>query len=243
MKYSRQERWIVLQKAVESLVKKHVDFSLDDQIKRGSNDRVLSYAQQVTALGLLYLEFQDGIHEGDGLRILRCWKFFTPLFRCANRKNYAIEAVNLQWQYVSLSPRQAMQLLWSRFINTHGRPGGNIPADLHINRACKTVMKNLGSNLTETSLDRVGKCIGPLVNVTNRFDSETGVVPENALHSAASVQKDLDAIVAQLTQEDVFEDSKGRKHKSFPKLTGKVYMNLKSEALLIWMRSKALNLK
>ena len=148
----------MLQKVVESLVKKHVDFSLDDQTKRGSNDRVLSYAQQITALGLLYLEFQDGIHEGDGLRILRCWKFFTPLFRCANRKNYAIEAVNLQWQYVSLSPRQAMQLMWSKFINTHGRPGGNIPADLHmehINRACKTVMKNLGSNLTEKSLEWV----------------------------------------------------------------------------------------
>ena len=55
----------MLQKVVESLVKKHVDFSLDDQTKRGSNDRVLSYAQQITALGLLYLEFQDGIHEGD----------------------------------------------------------------------------------------------------------------------------------------------------------------------------------
>ena len=51
-----------------------------------------------------------------------------------------------------------MQLMWSRFINTHGRPGGNIPADLHmehINRACKTVMKNLGSNLTEKSLEWV----------------------------------------------------------------------------------------
>ena len=67
------------------------------------------------------------------------------------------------------------------------------------------------------------------MNVTNRFDSETGVVPENALHSVASVQKDLDA---QLIQKDVFEDSKGRKHKSFPKRTGNVYMNLNSTALL-----------
>ena len=102
-----------------------------------------------------------------------------------------------------------MQLMWSRFINTHGRPGGNIPADLHmehINRACKTVMKNLGSNLTEKSLEWVDVLVHAVVNVTNRFDSETGVVPENALHSVASVQKDLDA---QLTQKDVFEDSKG----------------------------------
>ena len=44
----------MLQKVVELLVKKHVDFSLDDQTKRGNNDRVLSYALQVTALGLLF---------------------------------------------------------------------------------------------------------------------------------------------------------------------------------------------
>lgn len=90
----------------------------------------------------------------------------------------------------------------------------------HINRACKTVLRNLGSNLTEKSLERVGRCIGPVVNVTNRFDSETDIAPEHTLHSAASVKQDLDAIVALLIQEDVFEESKDRKHKSFPKLTG-----------------------
>lgn len=71
--------------------------------------------------------------------------------------------------------------------------------------AYKTSLKNLESNLTEKSLDRVSRCIGPMVNVANRFDSETCVVPEHTLHSAASGQQDLDVIV----QEDVFEDSKG----------------------------------
>ena len=42
MEYSPKERWIVLQTAIECLVKKHVDFSLDDR-KHGGNDRVLSW--------------------------------------------------------------------------------------------------------------------------------------------------------------------------------------------------------
>jgi len=76
------------------------------------------------------MEFNDAIREGDGLRILHCWKYFLLHFKEANRKNYAIEAFNLLAQYhVVLSPRMAMQLLWNRTINTHGRPGKNIPCD------------------------------------------------------------------------------------------------------------------
>ena len=54
------------------------------------------------------------------------------------RKNYAFEAVNLQvqCQYL-LSERLKQQLVWGRFINTHGLAGHNIPCDLyleHLNR-------------------------------------------------------------------------------------------------------------
>ena len=54
-------------------------------------DGVFEYAREVLTLSLLYGEFQDAIREGDGLRILRCWKFFLLLFKASRRMNYANE--------------------------------------------------------------------------------------------------------------------------------------------------------
>ena len=39
-------------------------------------DTVYNYAREVISLGLLLFEFDDGVHEGDGDRIIRCWCFF-----------------------------------------------------------------------------------------------------------------------------------------------------------------------
>ena len=41
-------------------------------VRRGSVDHV----QETLSLGLLLLEFKDPIREGDGYRVIRCWKFF-----------------------------------------------------------------------------------------------------------------------------------------------------------------------
>ena len=75
-------------------------------------------------------EYHDSICEGDGMRVMRCWYLMLPLFKAAKRKNYALEALKLLWQYnVELSPRQ---LVWSRFVNTHGKPGCKVPCDLQL---------------------------------------------------------------------------------------------------------------
>ena len=39
-------------------------------------DTVSEYAKEVLSLGLLLLKFNDSVHEGDGNRILRCWRYF-----------------------------------------------------------------------------------------------------------------------------------------------------------------------
>lgn len=92
------------------------------------------YAFKVLSLGLLWHGFHDAIREGDGDRILQYWKFLLVLFKLTNHYNYAKEAVNLllQYNYV-FSEREKAQLLYSRCVNTRGRPGVNIPCDLHMN--------------------------------------------------------------------------------------------------------------
>ncbi len=69
---------------------------------------------------MLYLNFTDGIAEGDGDRIIRCWTFLL-LHSCAdgNRSTkYALKALYLLLQQLCLlSPRQAYCQKWNRTIN------------------------------------------------------------------------------------------------------------------------------
>ena len=82
-------------------------------------------------MGLLLLEFKDSIREGDGHRVLWCWKYFLLIFRAMQHKNYCIEALNLLLQYHYILPqRYAEQMLWGHFINSEGGPGQS--ADLHM---------------------------------------------------------------------------------------------------------------
>ena len=46
-------------------------------------DNVQAYAKEVMTLGLLYAEYADGICEGDGVRVPRCWKFLMLIFKAA----------------------------------------------------------------------------------------------------------------------------------------------------------------
>lgn len=97
-----------------------------------ATDGILNYASAVLDDGLLLFEFKDAIREGDGDRVLRCWKILLLYFHAAGHKNYFKEAVCLQALVkAAATTRVAMQIKQSRFINSSGKKGGNIPIDLH----------------------------------------------------------------------------------------------------------------
>ena len=52
----------------------------------------MEYARETLSLGLLFLEFKDAVKEGDGTRVLRCWKYFLLLFHASGHTNYCLEA-------------------------------------------------------------------------------------------------------------------------------------------------------
>ena len=110
-------------------------------------DKVLAYARAVLTDGLVLKEFCDAIHEGDGNRLERCYKFLTAYFFNTGHNKYAIECFRymcaVKIQDVS-TPEQAAQVKWSRFVNTRGKKGCNIPTDLHMEHLNR-VVKRLGS--------------------------------------------------------------------------------------------------
>ena len=206
-----------LDSLVKSICRKFINISYPYRADDGS-DHVLKYATEVMSLGLLYLEFKDAVREGDGPRVLRCWKFFFLLFRGTGHKNYCIEALLLLASYYYILPsRYAAQMLWGRFVNVHGKTGCNISADLHmehLNRLCKDAISHLGANKTPSAISKVGKALGPLSEIITNFDAMTGTVATTA-HTRRSEQEDLSKLVTELVQNGNFHMQPGRFHQNF----------------------------
>lgn len=72
--------------------------------------------------------------EGDGTRIIRCWKFLLIQFwQESSQSKYALEALYLLSQINALrTPCEAHELKWIRSVNNHGAAGCNVPLDLDL---------------------------------------------------------------------------------------------------------------
>lgn len=240
---SLQKRQLLMV-AVQAITDKFVNISVPDQKKKKSknHDNVQAYASQVLTMGLLLMEFNDAIREGDGCRILRCWRFFILIFKATKRKNYAIEAFTLLAQYqFLLSPRLAYQLKWNRTVNVHGRPGRNIPCDLHmehLNRVCKDAISSLGANVSERGFERVGKCVGKLEKITQNFDRLHGVARQSDKHAHRSDVNDLKKMLKQLEVSKVFSTNCGRQHSHFPKFEANILNTIDMKKLKLWLNEQ-----
>ena len=207
-----------------------------------TNDKVYLYATELMTLGLIWENFHDATREGDGERLIRIWKFLLLIFKAARRKNYSIEALNLQLQinYI-LSPRQAAQLMWSRCINTTNITGHNIPMDLHLehlNRVLKCIMRNMGSNMTDDSVKLAAECIQVVHPICSKFEECTSkCVPNSNKHSAPSDQRDFELVVQCLKDQQVYSHIHARKNSSF-KFSNNLLQQLKYKNLIPWLKHK-----
>ena len=203
------------------IVEKYVMISLksDDShtsASTESEDGVQMYAKELLSLALLWHEYHDSVKEGDGERVVRCWKFLLLVFKASQFHHYSKEAVRLLLNdlYI-LSPRQRAQLKWSRFINTHSQVGCNIPGDLHMEHIIcriKTVLRNMGPNVTTTTIDQAAKSIGVINHVSRIFEKEMSRKPISGSHNYPSFLKDFELVLSVLEEKQVFKYQPGRHH-------------------------------
>lgn len=99
--------WLMDKEQTKSLLKS-VDFNYGSSSISTSGDNnddyIYQYAQQLVSLGCFYLEYDDAVKEGDGERVLRCWKHLQPIFVNSGRKKYSIKALLLLCQHEYLLP-------------------------------------------------------------------------------------------------------------------------------------------
>ena len=144
-----------------------------------------------------------------------------PYYYSTGHSKYAIETFHylftLTMNQVS-SPGLAAQIKWSRFINTQGREGCNIPVDLHmehLNRHLKRLITGLGANCTRKAIVNISKCINSLLAITTALDNELNIQPDQTHHTQSSTAADEKLIMTELvTKSHVFDYSPGRQHRS-----------------------------
>ncbi len=205
---------LVSAKIAEQYINLNFNNTPDNEIC--DSDKIFAHAKCILSLGCFYLEYSDSIREGDGERVLRCWRYLLPMFHSSRRNNYALESLDLLFQHdFSLSPRLAAELIWGRFVNVQGLPGRNIPNDLHmehLNRLLKTSLQGLGANKTEKAIVKSSKVLGAIDPVLANFDSDNFVTNVSGGHQAANAEKDMQLILRQL--QTVFKEMPGRMHTS-----------------------------
>ena len=174
-------------------------FSENPRDSQGSIDSVYNYARVLCHFGSLVMEVKDAWSEGDGERMIRCWKLLVPHFKTLGHPKYALEAMRLQMQVnATLSPNLAHQVTWNRFVNTRGGHGRNIPCDLHnehVNKMLKHIISTMGSNLTEKSLQRAARCVTALQIISERFDAYSGVPYHTSAHSTMADRGDVKKVM------------------------------------------------
>jgi hypothetical protein len=186
-----------------------------------SSDDMFNYQSSFLEVGMLLANFYDAISEGDGQRVVRCWKFILLYLvqDGASSRKYALEAFYLLCQINStLSPRAAHRLIWNRFYKTKSCPGGNIPLDLaleHFNRLIKILIRNLGPNgLNKRAIDRYCDALAVNKSILDNFDTLCGVTRRSGKHYCRSVAADLQKIVKELLDQNalVFQEKRDLSH-------------------------------
>ena len=89
--------------------------------------------------------------------------------RMANHTNYASEAFHFTAQVTAAaSPRVASQPLWSRVVNTKGKEGHNVPADMHmehLNRTVKEYIAGVEANVSQSTIIQCRQLLGGMMTV------------------------------------------------------------------------------
>lgn len=201
-----------------------------------------NYACARLSLGMMIFNFEDAVKEGDGERIIRCWKFMTLLFRAYNHTKYALAGLELQLNLKALlTPYQSHSLTWNRSVNTKGGKGKNIALDLRLeqlNKVLKDMLRCLGVNINEKSAQRCSQSIKPMDAILANMDAKMHLKKPTGKHILAKRDNDFKIILKELSERgEVFtcKPSPERMYKTFPNFNRNILCHIDFKLLNKWI--------
>jgi hypothetical protein len=152
--------------------------------------------------GLFLADLNDAIKEGDGERLFKCLKIALLSFYKYNRTKYAYAVLLYICKVTAiLSEYDAFHYLHNRFYNHRGQKGSNISLDLRmeqLNLICKTSLRNVGSNFTKNSGERISKSLSFIEEVIETVDSECGNLKREGNHGTTDSKDIIKSVVTDL---------------------------------------------
>jgi len=146
-------------------------------------DQIWEYTKTLLHLGGMILHFEDSNKKKKKKKVYRYYRAMTPHYRAYSiQSKMAIECLYIQAQVQCLLTLQIQHLLFERFYNKYGGPGGNIPVDLHQehrNKETRHWIKSLQSNTDPRSVIRSSILSEPLQQITLNLDGQFHIQKKN----------------------------------------------------------------
>ena len=215
-------------------------FVIDSRFSEDDRDDMLAYQKALLEYGMLVVNFWDAVAEGDGERILRCWKFFLMYLKHqgGSATKYSLEALYLMFQvYALLSPQAAHRLIWNRGVKIR-ISGVNIALDLRLeffNKTIKEAIKKLGPSATQKSLDRISHSLGVTTELMKVFDSSLSVFTRSGKHFKKSAANDIEKIVKELVTNKAFTHTPGRKYTFYSNMKPSILCGFNLQKMFTWI--------
>ena len=205
-----------------------------------AEDYIYNYHRGKLAYGLVLLEFNDAIKEGDGERIFDIYKMALLLYKVGGHYKYAYVVLLYLVKIAAVLPASsAPNLKWNRFCNKHGGKGKNISLDLRmeqLNKLLKTLWRSLGANLSESNAQRMACSLESLEMVMDSIDKDCSFSEDVGHRSQGRPEEAVKQIVDDLINKDAFNHQPGRQgYPSFPKFPSSLFNGLDYRELHKWI--------
>ena len=217
-------------------------------VTKNTSDDVFNYNCALLADCFLFFNFLDAIKEGDGVRLMRQYKYFMLYCKAddPHSTKYSLECLyQFFLVYSLLSPRDSERFTWNRFTNNHGKKGTNIPLDEateHSNNYVKQAIKNLGPNLTEAAISRICKAESSTASILENLDESLKRHAKSGKHSDPSKERDLHELIKRAEEMNVFEETVGRCYNHFCDFKRDRLEDLDASKLYHWINKHKKNM-
>jgi L1 cell adhesion molecule like protein len=81
---SEDERKRKMEEILIKIVHKFIDIKYNAPCSTTKDDRILQYSKQLLSIGCVFLEIVDAVKQGDGVRMLHCWKYLMIIYHNSN---------------------------------------------------------------------------------------------------------------------------------------------------------------
>ena len=213
-----------------------------DEAKEDKNDDVYNYAVARLSLALLIHCVDDAVREGDGDRIILCWRFFLLYYKAFNHSKYAFAGFLLLANVTVLLPEaKAHSLIWNRTVSNKGGKGKNMSLDVRLeqwNCLTKELISHLGVNLNEKCAKREANAIAFLEEILLTIDKDLSVKRPSGKHTVQKKEKDTKTLVGEFVKHGIFNYTPGHKYSHFKDFDSNILSRIDITVFSNWLKEQ-----